>query len=831
MSDSPDVATLLRALERERRARKESERLLEEKSRELYEANNRLRTVNVELEEVLERRAAEIARAVSRFHALIEQLPFGILVEDDERRVVVTNTSLCEMFAIPVPPDAMVGSDCEEAGQNVKILFEDPETFIAKIAERVTERYVVTGERLQLADGRSLERDYVPVSTDGRSVGHMWIYRDVTELEVTRRSLEKARRVAVSANEQKSQFLAMMSHELRTPLSVVVGASEILSGTGLDDDQTRLVRRLRLNASNMLHQISDLLEFSKLEADEVRLERATFDPVTLVEDVAEALVSHANDNQLELVVDIDPNVPTAVRGDPDRVRQILTNLVSNAIKFTASGHVVVRAHTRTGSRDKGRLCFEVEDTGRGIPQEHLARIFDRFVRVKDSRAVAVPGTGLGLSISRALANLMNGELSVRSEHGSGSTFTASFPLERAASPRQNRPLRGKTVALLGFSPAAVGAATRLLRALECEVVTQPPGRLESEWLESMPTVDAILYDPDDLGRAESDLDPLLSSLERLATVPRVRVFDGSSAPDDEGAQLAGQVAKPLRRTVTEDVLRAALTPHRSSGRRHRPTLTRLTALQGSLRGRGRVLLVDDDPDNLAIVRWQLRELGLNVDTASDGRIALEKARQQAYALVITDIGMPNLDGFGFARALRTLEARCDRRRAPVIALSAHARADDGACEDAGIDAYLTKPCDASTLRDTLERWLPSAPVVLLVDDAPDLRAITARRLSRLGPMTVVEAGTGEDALERVEDMAIDLVLLDMNLPGLDGDEVARKIRKHRSERDLPIIAVTGDETESAAQRSRDAGCTEHLIKPLDRPQLERLVRTHLRTAV
>lgn len=826
METMDEVEAYRRALTRERRAREEAERLLEVKAGELYAAKTRLSRLNEELERTVEERTHRLEEAHLKLRTLIKNLPFAVMVEDGQRRIALCNGEFCSLFGVPGDPDDLIGTDCTQTGEYVKGLFAEPEHFLERVEELLEQQEPFLGERIELADGRVLERAFIPVSSSG-SMGHTWLYRDITEAEEAAQELEQARRVAESANEEKSKFLAMMSHELRTPLSVVVGAAELLDTMVTDSEQARLLRLLRGNADSILHQITELLEYAKLEAGETRVSEGVFDPVVLVEDVVESLGTIAIDKGLEIFADVDLALPLGVVGDAQRLRQLLVNLVMNAVKFTERGTISVRAKAVHADEDTTNIRYEVADTGPGIAPEEQAKIFGRFYRVEEARRV--PGTGLGLSICSGLAEMMGGGISVESELGRGSTFVLECPHRvNATGPREeHRPTRnalaGLTLAVLGVSEANRGPVRRLFEGLGARVLMHPPGRLDSDWLDGLEVIDGLLYDPDGVMVAESVLTNVLRAHEQTTSVPWVRVYGMRPLDAAQRAVLgsAEQVGKPLRSSAVAAAVRRAV------GRGEANALGS-DALQSSvLSGPGRsltVLLVEDDPDNRAVLEHQIHAMGLDVDIAVDGRMAIDKARRSTYALVITDIGMPVVDGFAFARAFRELEARFQRPRTPIIALSAHLQAQHvRRCEEAGIDTYLTKPCPVSVLRETIERWVPSKPAVLVVDDAPDLRAITGMRLSRAGVVDVAFASSGEEALEVMTTQPIGLVLLDMSLPGISGPETASRILARPAWRRVPIVGMSGDATTEGQQCARDAGCIDFLVKPVT----ERMLRTLL----
>ncbi|AKL74114.1 PAS domain S-box [Actinobacteria bacterium IMCC26256] len=381
------------------------------------------------------RKALENAERLS---AVVENLAGGVLVEDADRHIVVVNERFVELFQIPAPPSALVGADCRESAEQSKHLFADPESFIESTVNCLQNRVEVAEFELQMADGRVLERDYVPVFVGGHYDGHVWIYRDITgrrEMETQRESLIAAEhdvRIAMEEQNQrlreldqlKSDFVANVSHELRTPLTSIMGFTEILSdgaGGELNEEQREYLAIVTRSSQRMLRLIDDLLLLSRLETRSITIEVEPLDLAALL-----------NESQLELSAGADSagvtlNIATEdgplFVGDRGRLRQVIDNLVNNALKFTPDGGEV----TVEAFREEGSWILKVSDTGMGIPQADLDHLFEKFFRASNADPKRTPGTGLGLTITKAIVEAHRGTISVESTQGSGTTFSVRLP--------------------------------------------------------------------------------------------------------------------------------------------------------------------------------------------------------------------------------------------------------------------------------------------------------------------------------------------------------------------------------------------------------------------
>ena len=368
-----------------------------------------------------------------RLSTLIKNLHYGILMEDQHRNIALLNKRFCDMFGIPVEPEYLMGSDCSDSAEQSKHLFKNPEQFVTRIETILKEKKDVIDEELELVDGRVLERDYIPIFLNEKFLGNLWQYRDTTSRKQTEIDLRKAIKAAEAANAAKSLFLAKMSHEIRTPLNAVIGLSRLMHETPLNPEQRRLNRNLTISGDNLLGIINEILDFSKIEAGKIELESIPFSIQDVVKKVYGFQEYSAEEKMITLKTLIGQDVPPALIGDPVRLQQILTNLVSNAIKFTSTGGVELSCKLVKSKDSAAALMFDVTDTGIGISNENLKNIFERFRQEDESVTRLYGGTGLGLAISQQLVGLMGSELKVESEKGKGSRFffTLEFPVTDA----------------------------------------------------------------------------------------------------------------------------------------------------------------------------------------------------------------------------------------------------------------------------------------------------------------------------------------------------------------------------------------------------------------
>jgi two-component system, sensor histidine kinase and response regulator len=642
--------------------------------------------------------------------ALLDYLPDSIYFKDCESRFLRINRALADRFGLVDPADAIGKSDADFfSSEHAEQALADEQELL-----RSGRPMMYKEEKETWPDGRItwVATTKIPLHDEhGELVGTFGISRDITRRRRAEEQLREAKAAAEAASRAKSEFLANMSHEIRTPMNAIIGMTELVLGTHLTNEQREYLAMVLESGESLLAIINDILDFSKVEAGRLELERIPFSLRESLGDTMKSLALRAHDQGLELACEIRSHVPDALLGDPVRLRQVVVNLVGNAIKFTERGEVVVRVDPHEyaePSPDEVVLRFTISDTGVGIPAEKLQAIFDAFEQADSSVTRKYGGTGLGLAISTRLVALMGGVINVRSELDRGSTFefTACFglaPEEIPVPPPERRVIiRGTPVLVVddnetnrrilnemltnwGLRPAVAAGAATALEMLRQREETGDPFRLVLTDCH-MPGIDGFTL-VEEIKRLDSDKNPvvmMLTSGDQPGNIARC-----------EELGVAAYLLKPVKQSELFDAIALALGVTGAEDEQYvtHDEVVRLGPLT--------ILLAEDSLVNQKLALGLLERHGHRVVVASNGKEAVGAYASQAFDLVLMDVQMPEMDGLEATQAIRHIEKQSGRRT-PIAAMTAHAmQGDRQRCLDAGMDEYIAKPVRAKVLFETI----------------------------------------------------------------------------------------------------------------------------------
>lgn len=664
----------------------------------------------------------DLAQATSQLRATLESTGNGILVINWQGRIASMNRRCSTMWQLP--EDLLLNQDDESILGFICAQAEDSATLSSLLREIVDDQE--REELFKLVDGRVFECKSLPQYLDERIIGRVFGFSDITGRIRIEEDLIAARERAEAANQAKATFLAMMSHEIRTPMNGVMGMTTLLLDTLLDSEQQRYLNIIRSSSESLLSIINDILDFSKIEAQKLVLEVIDFNLLTLVEDVAELNSFRAAEKGLEFAWRVDPDVPLLLRGDPGRIRQILTNLIGNSLKFTQDGSISLLVSRRPDAPGRTVLRIEVQDTGIGIASANLDKIFDPFEQADTSTTRKYGGTGLGLPITKQLVELMGGVISVSSEENQGTTFSFDLVLEAQPGGRTEpeapgmsslRELKGTRILVVDDNDVTLKSITTLLTVWGFDNEGVPDAEHAVRCIDTARDagspfrcvfVDMSLpgNDGESLGRQ------VLANPANAETALVMLVSAGyrGDAKRFEQAGFAAYLNKPVKRSVLLECLLRVL------GRNPGEASSIITGRSLAEAGKriARLLVVEDNAVNMMVMKGILAKLGYTqIDSAADGLQAVEMVGQGSYDLILMDCQMPKLDGYDATRRLRELGVKT-----PIIAMTAHTLSGDREkCLDAGMDDYLTKPIAVAKLSACLDQWLmctadPVSPAVV-----------------------------------------------------------------------------------------------------------------------
>ena len=794
------------------------------------------------------------------FYRFAEASGQGLLLMDSEYNIEYTNLAFGRMIG---------EKNIEEAQKNNIDYYYEEETrrrLHGQILPIVVEKGQWMGEMdLTSLDGRlvpSFNNIFVIKGNDGETQYFANVITDIAEQKNTAKKLKKAKEEADKANKAKSEFLANMSHEIRTPLNGILGFSDLLLDEELTEEQHEAVRAIRESGENLLNLINDILDLSKVESHKIILENIPFDVGEMLLDVCDLMRSNLGEKSVEINCSIE-EFSSGLSGDPTRVRQIMMNLVGNAVKFTNQGEIHVGVFTENEEEGNIILKFMVKDTGPGIPGDKLESIFESFNQVDGSTTRKYGGTGLGLSISKKLSILMGGDLWAESELGRGSTFyfTSKFKKydgnKRVDKSKGRHFLSGKKILIVDDNKTA--------RDIECSIV-EKAGMI-----------------PICFGSGKDTLNYLKSLLEKEGTdcleegsktlFPPVALID-LSMPEMSGYELSTLIHGLTNQCISM----IAISPKPSLGNNNEKGESafsvflskplRENSLIGSIKKtlgfedevqRGetdhmkgekvcesvKILYVEDNLVNQLLGKKVMERLGHRVHIASDGQEAVNMVKNCSYDIVFMDVHMPKMDGIDATIKIREWErymrggGKDHARRIPIVAATADAMKDDSErFMEAGMDGYISKPFRRGDIQRAINGWVHKSGEaeieekekrVLVVEDEEKMRKSIIRVLRRKMPhVKIMTASDGIDAAAKLGSFFPDLILADIMMPHMDGAEFVRYVRNNKRYKNIKVIMMTGLHKEDSRVRAVESAGIEHMIfKPWEDNELVTAIKKSL----
>ena len=850
---------------------------LERANREQVKSQLELKKLNEQLEQRVRERTRKLAISEANHRRLLEHNADAIIVVDQDSIVHFVNPAAEALLERPA-----------EAILNTPLAFP---ILIGKTSEVVIPRK--NGDIL-VAEMRGVETSWEGETAIIASL------RDITERKRAEETLQKAKESAEAADQAKSDFLANMSHEIRTPMNGILGMTGLLLDSKLMPEQREHAETVKGCAESLLNIINEILDFSKIEGGKLDLEVIDFDLHPTVEEVVDMFAKQADDKKLELACLIYHDVPSALRGDPGRIRQVLNNLVGNALKFSEHGEIVLRVMLISQTATHAIVKFAISDTGIGIPLERMDRLFQTFSQVDASSTRKYGGTGIGLAISKKLTELMGGEIGVESELGKGSTFWFTIPFEKQAhdtlptSPlranlnglralivddnQTNRTILRHQLTSWGMKPHTAKDAHQALEMLATAA--------EEDRAYDLAILDFQMPEMDGISLAKEINNNLALAATRLVLLTSVgRRGDGERARD---VGVDAYLTKPVRQSQLYECLRTVLGQPAKPQEVARPALvTRHTLAEAQHQTRPRILVAEDNPVNQKLIARLLEKMDYRADVAANGLEAIDALSRVSYAAVLMDCQMPEMDGFEATAVIRKRDSE-KGQHTPVIAVTAHAmKGDRERCLAAGMDDYITKPVKSDDLKISLNRFLPRTqevvvkaptlpqkpaekrppavlvsppseialhpslvpevnvqdqegirpnlvdlvqvpvdvvaippsvprtPRLLVAEDNPVNQKLIVRLLEKLGHQADV-AANGVEAVEAMSQLGYSIVLMDCQMPEMDGFEATAEIRKRDVQDGIhtPVIAVTAHAMKGDRERCLAAGMDDYVSKPV-----------------
>ena len=687
---------------------------ISENARSVLDVDGNIAYFEGMVEDITERKRLEtdLHASEQNLGALINNIDDSIWSIDTAYRLITFNATFSNSF------EAMFGVKAKVGDVVIDLLPPDwrPED-IALYDRALTGEKFIVERRYQFGEEECYyEISYNPIHTNDAVSGVAVFSKDITERQRAHIALQAAMVAAESANRLKSEFLANMSHEIRTPMNGVIGMTDLLLMTDLTHEQREFARTVRISGESLLVVINDILDFSKIEAGKLDLDITDFDLREVVDNTMDLLAAQAHSKGLELAAFIRPEVPLLLRGDPGRLRQVVNNLVGNAVKFTAQGEVIVTVSRISENATHAVLGIEVRDTGIGMDAKGQARLFKAFSQADGSTTRKYGGTGLGLAISQKLVALMNGEFKVVSELGKGSSFSFTAEFEKQTIALQslarhdlvnlhvlivddnatNREILDHHTRIWKMRSGLAASARQALEMMRTASANDPYDLVILDM--QMPEMDGLM-----LGQAIK-ADPTIAAARLVMLTSLGNQLD---AEDMKKAGIEACVLKPVKQSRLFSRVAEVMAGHQPLARKKSQTATvtmKSAITPPANRKPVRILLAEDNIINQKVAIGLLNNIGYNADIAGNGLEVLAALERRPYDLILMDCQMHELDGYETTHRIR---ANPDSGSMRIIAMTANAmRGESEKCLDAGMDDYLSKPVRLEALRDMLARWMP-----------------------------------------------------------------------------------------------------------------------------